>query len=321
MTLPVNATKQYLDAASKDPKQARSELASFVDKFNALLSVLAPHVELTLGDGLKDDGAGHIALDLYSSGGLAFTGGKLKIKAGSVSQDMLASEAVGAQQIANRAVGLAALATGTPGKGLGWGPDGDPEEIETDTSGMKVFTTSGTFSASTGPVTVMMVGGGAGGEGYTSGSSGGGGGGGEIKIRHFSSISSSVAVAIGGGGAGGAGFETLGANGGESSFGSYLSAAGGIAGTGAGSGGVGSSISMAGGNTSNSGLASIYGDGGVGGSGTGGGGGGGIGDGGDGGGSNSDGIDASGYGAGGGGCGLSGARGGNGSDGLVIIFY
>ena len=38
MVLPSPATKVHLDAATDDPKQARSELATNVDKFNQLLT-------------------------------------------------------------------------------------------------------------------------------------------------------------------------------------------------------------------------------------------------------------------------------------------
>lgn len=49
MPLPADATKVYLDSASDDPKQARSELADLVDKFNALKAALGTVVEKNTG--------------------------------------------------------------------------------------------------------------------------------------------------------------------------------------------------------------------------------------------------------------------------------
>ena len=68
MTLPASATKVHLDAATDDPKQARSELASLVDKFNDLLTHMTGSTILSTplgaGQGLESDGAGGLRVKL-----------------------------------------------------------------------------------------------------------------------------------------------------------------------------------------------------------------------------------------------------------------
>lgn len=54
MALPTSATKVHLDSSTDDPKQARGELASLVDKFNALLLALGNVAELDRGQGLVE---------------------------------------------------------------------------------------------------------------------------------------------------------------------------------------------------------------------------------------------------------------------------
>lgn len=49
MALPDPATKTHLDSATDDPKQARGELATLVDKFNALLTALGTAAEKNTG--------------------------------------------------------------------------------------------------------------------------------------------------------------------------------------------------------------------------------------------------------------------------------
>lgn len=56
MALPADATKNHLDSSTDDPKQARSELADLVDKFNALKAALGDMVELDRGQGLTTSG-------------------------------------------------------------------------------------------------------------------------------------------------------------------------------------------------------------------------------------------------------------------------
>lgn len=61
MTLPSPATKVHLDSAADDPQQARAELASLVDGFNALLTHMALSAILAdplgIGGGLEDGGS------------------------------------------------------------------------------------------------------------------------------------------------------------------------------------------------------------------------------------------------------------------------
>lgn len=68
MTLPASATKVHLDAATDDPKQARSELAALVDKFNDLLTHMTGSTILSTplgaGQGLESDGAGGLRVKL-----------------------------------------------------------------------------------------------------------------------------------------------------------------------------------------------------------------------------------------------------------------
>lgn len=65
MALPSDATKAHLDSSTDDPKQARAELASLVDKFNSLKSVLGNGVELDVGQGLLSSG-GTLKVDISS---------------------------------------------------------------------------------------------------------------------------------------------------------------------------------------------------------------------------------------------------------------
>ena len=66
MALPSDATKAHLDSSTDDPKQARGELASLVDKFNALKAALGDMVELDQGAGLTASG-GTLKVQVSSS--------------------------------------------------------------------------------------------------------------------------------------------------------------------------------------------------------------------------------------------------------------
>jgi len=66
MALPSNATKVHLDSSTDDPKQARGELASLVDKFNALLAALGNVAELDRGAGLVEV-SGALKLEVSST--------------------------------------------------------------------------------------------------------------------------------------------------------------------------------------------------------------------------------------------------------------
>jgi hypothetical protein len=60
-SFPADAGKTNIDQGTDDPKQARSELADLVDKFNTTKGVLAPLAAMVVGDGLTvtDEGAGN----------------------------------------------------------------------------------------------------------------------------------------------------------------------------------------------------------------------------------------------------------------------
>jgi hypothetical protein len=66
MALPSNATKVHLDSSTDDPKQARGELASLIDKFNALLAALGNVAELDRGAGLIEV-SGALKLEVSST--------------------------------------------------------------------------------------------------------------------------------------------------------------------------------------------------------------------------------------------------------------
>ena len=66
MALPSDATKVHLDQSTDDPKQARAELVSLIDKFNSLKSVLGDTVELNRGDGLVES-SGELKVQIASS--------------------------------------------------------------------------------------------------------------------------------------------------------------------------------------------------------------------------------------------------------------
>lgn len=66
MALPADATKNHLDSSTDDPKQARSELADLVDKFNALKAALGDMVELDRGQGLTTS-SGTLKVQIQSS--------------------------------------------------------------------------------------------------------------------------------------------------------------------------------------------------------------------------------------------------------------
>lgn len=66
MALPSDMTITHLDAGTKDPKQARAELATNAGKFNSLLAhmILSPLLQfaLNIGDGLENVGNTHVRL-------------------------------------------------------------------------------------------------------------------------------------------------------------------------------------------------------------------------------------------------------------------
>lgn len=80
MALPSDQENVNVDQATDDPKLARVDIKENVDKFNSLKSVLGDGVELDVGDALKDDGAGNIAVDLAADSGIEIVGAKLRSK-------------------------------------------------------------------------------------------------------------------------------------------------------------------------------------------------------------------------------------------------
>ena len=74
-------TKADFDAQTDDPKLAFTELAANVDIYNALQALLFAAAGLGVtGDGVKDDGAGNLAVALATDAGLEFATKLLKVK-------------------------------------------------------------------------------------------------------------------------------------------------------------------------------------------------------------------------------------------------
>lgn len=182
---------------------------------------------------------------------------------------------------------------------------------------VEVFTSSGTFTKPTGvsKVFVECVGGGGGGGAAQTGqsyyASGGGGGG---YCAELCTVTGNVTVTIGAAGSGGASSSANGTAGGNTTFGSFFTAGGGGAGTGAG----GASVETGGaGGTATGGDINIVGQKGCsdsGGSSM-------LGHGTNGTPTSTNGYNATGYGGGGGGGRGSGYAGGNGTAGICIVRY
>lgn len=156
-----------------------------------------------------------------------------------------------------------------------------PVSIANGLSTVSVFTSGGTWNKPTGAktATVILIGAGGGGEGggggnssCSDGGSGGSGGGYTIATFQASALASSYTVSIGTGGPGGAGSPSsnscvigAGTTGGNTTFGTILTAGGGVGGAGAGgigiyTGGVGAIGASSG--ATPTGVASLAGQGG-----------------------------------------------------------
>jgi len=72
-------TKTHLDASTDDPKQARPELATNVDTFNALVVALKASAGLNVGDGLEDDGSDNLRVKLDTAPGIARSSSGIKL--------------------------------------------------------------------------------------------------------------------------------------------------------------------------------------------------------------------------------------------------
>ena len=179
-----------------------------------------------------------------------------------------------AATIADDAVTLAKMASGTAGNLITYDASGDPAAVSTGTANqvltsngagaaptfqdaggggglqsVQVFTASGTWTKPAGITKVkvtVVAGGGGGGAGNVGNISGTGGGAGGAALEFIDvSGTSSETVTVGAGGAGGASNGASGGSGSTSSFGSFCSATGGTGGTSAtsstgGAGGAGS---------------------------------------------------------------------------------
>lgn len=184
------------------------------------------------------------------------------------------------------------------------------------------FPSSGTWTLPDG-ITKAFVrvwgGGGGGGAGDGGANAGTGAGGGGYTEEYIDTLTIDVTITVGVGGNGGVNGGASAVDGGNSSFGAFCSATGGIkgltsngAGKGAGGGGANGDLNIRGSQGTGSIDNTLGGDGGGGGNGSGGGGGA-VGIGSDGGGGGNP--------AGGGGGGGQNGDGGDGGDGLVIIYY
>lgn len=244
MALQDQQTKTHLDAATDDPKQARGKLATNVDTYNQMVNLLKTIATLNIGDGVKDDGAGNLDLDLGANPGLEIIAGQLLAKVGPGNK----RTATGIETAINELTEDTAPDTGNDFLATYDTSAGALKKVKADkvgagASNVQVFTSNGTWTRPSGITTVLVIAigaGGGGGDGGGAVSAGGGGGGGEYVYASVS-VAGNVTVTRGVGGAGGNGSGQDGAVGGDTTFGSLISAKGGSGGTGSGgnTGGVG----------------------------------------------------------------------------------
>ncbi len=243
-------TKVDFDAQTDDPKLAFTELASNVDAFNTFRGLILAAGGLGVtGDGVKDDGAGNLTVGLASDAGMEYATKLLKIK---LQTDSGLERVAGGLKVDIN--GLSTATFDPAADSLMFRDGSDAGKLKKNTGnnifssgGMQVFTSSGTFTQPTGITTVKVIciGGGGGSAPADGGGGPGGGGGGGECVEGVVTIGGNITVTIGAGGA--AGSAANGSPGGDTTFGSLMTAKGGLGGeysTGAagGAGGTGGSV-------------------------------------------------------------------------------
>jgi len=279
MALPADQVKINFDQATDDPKLARQDMSDNVDKFNSLKAVLGEGVELDIGDGLKDDGAGKLALDLAADSGLEINTAKVRIKAGVNSGIKRAASDAGieididgttVQSAVDTLADFVLMHDTSPGQKrkilltdlIARASQAEAEAgidtVKTMTAirvqqaitklalKPEMFTSSGTYNVPAGitKVLIELVGSGGGGASRGINTSGGGGGGGGF-VRSIAAVTGggTETITIGAAGIGGVGVSVNGTAGSNCTFGTKVTGNGGgfgLATGGAGSGGAAS---------------------------------------------------------------------------------
>jgi hypothetical protein len=237
MALNDSQTKVNFDAATDDPKVARGELATNVDIYNAMVTLLKTIATLNIGDGVKDDGAGNLGLDLGTNPGLEIIAAQLLAKVGpgnKLTASGIETDINGLTEDTSPDTVDDILATYDTSAGVLKKVKAD--KVGAGTSNVQVLTSNGTWIRPSGITTVLVIaigGGGGGGDGGGSNTAGGGGGAGEYVYASVT-VAGNVTVTCGTGGVGGNGSGQDGAAGGDTTFGSVITAKGGSGGTGSG---------------------------------------------------------------------------------------
>lgn len=236
MTIPADLTKVNFDSATDDPELARGEFADNVDKVNQLLAHFGLFSDASAGDGLTIS-ATVASIDLATNSGLTFSGSKLLINlngglalsAGGLEVDIAGTTTEASVDKVNDWLLIEDVSSGLLKKI-------NPSDIN-DVGGIEVFKSSGTFIQPTGVTEVMVIciGAGGGGGGADTVAPAGGGGGGGAYIKAQVTISGNETITVGTGGSGGP-TTGDGSTGGNTTFGSKVTAIGGSGGGGPGLG-------------------------------------------------------------------------------------